>query len=179
MPFSSSDTQRLIKPEVNKPVQQPNAETIKGQKWQNMTLGQYVALRNGVPLGDSKSIRNMLERSLGAGTPAGFWQYWNPLWGYGLGKYVYTPLRKFGPAPVALVLTFVVSGALHDLAATLVTRATTFLLTPWFFIMGLGVVLGHVTRLDYSSRPWLVRATINLTYILGSLALTLLLKAMI
>lgn len=61
---------------------------------QHYTLAQYVALRNGVPLGDGRSLRNMLQRSFGAASFAGFWQQWNPIWGYGLGRYVYAPLRR-------------------------------------------------------------------------------------
>lgn len=49
----------------------------KKQTWQrhNLTLAQHVALRNGVPLGDGTSLRNMLHRSFGAASYAGFWQY--------------------------------------------------------------------------------------------------------
>ncbi len=58
-------------------------------QWQRVRLVQYVYRRNGVPLGDSNSLRNMFIRSFGAGSFARFWQYWNPIFGYGLGKYVY------------------------------------------------------------------------------------------
>ena len=53
------------------------------QTWQrkSLTLSQYVKFRNGVPLGDSQSLSNMLHRSLGAASFAEFWQYWNPIWG--------------------------------------------------------------------------------------------------
>ncbi|MCB0198341.1 MAG: hypothetical protein KDJ65_40755, partial [Anaerolineae bacterium] len=53
------------------------------RQWHSYTLRQYVALRNGVPLGDGRSLRHMLRRSFGAASFAGFWQYWNPIWGYG------------------------------------------------------------------------------------------------
>ncbi len=59
---------------------------LQARPWRSLTLGQYVQHRNGVPLGDGKSLQNMLHRSLGAASFAGFWQYWNPIWGYGLGK---------------------------------------------------------------------------------------------
>lgn len=56
------------------------------QQWHRLTLAQYVHRRNGVPLGDSGSLRNMLIRSFGAGSFGRFWQYWNPIFDYGLGK---------------------------------------------------------------------------------------------
>ncbi len=145
-------------------------------QWQNLTLSQYVYLRNGVPLGDSKSLRNMLHRSLGADSFAGFWQYWNPIWGYGLGKYVYSPLRKILPPSVALIMTFVVSGSIHDLATMAFRQSFAFLFTPWFFLLSIGVVLGRAVGMDVSNYPWWIRASINSTYLVSGLALALIAK---
>jgi hypothetical protein len=146
---------------------------------QRVTLAQYVERRNGVALGAPGSLKNMLARSFGAGTFARFWQYWNPIWGYALGRYVFAPLRKILPPALALILTFTLSGAVHDLAATLVRRAPAFLFTPWFTLMGLAVVAGRAFRLDYGHRPRATRVAINLGIILGCLALTLLAKQQI
>jgi len=142
----------------------------------SLTLAQYVRRRTGVPLGHSDSLRNMLYRSLGASSFAGFWQYWNPIWGYGLGKYVYAPLQRVWPSTIALILTFVISGGLHDLATMAIRWSGAFLFTPWFFFLGVGVVLGRAIGMDLSSRPWLVRAGVNLTYIAVCLAVTLMAK---
>ena len=144
--------------------------------WQGVTLGQYVYLRNGVPLGASGSLRNMLHRSFGAPSFAKFWQYWNPIWGYGLGKYVYSPLGRVLPPAAALIMTFVISGGLHDLATMAVRRSGAFFFTPWFFLLGVGVVLGRAVKMDMSSRPWSMRAGINLIYIVVCLAVTLLIR---
>ncbi len=57
--------------------------------------------------------------------------------------------------------------------------APAFLFTPWFFLLGVGVVLGRSIRLDYSGRPWAVRATINLLYLAASLAAALLGKRLL
>ncbi|MGJ3240728.1 MAG: acyltransferase [Anaerolineae bacterium] len=107
----------------------------------------------------------MLVRSLGAGTFAKFWQYWNPIWGFALGRYIYAPLNRFLPAMVALILTFTISGAIHDLATMLVRGAPAFFFTPWFFLMGVVVVVGRLLKLDYSSRPFLIRVAINLSLV--------------
>lgn len=93
---------------------------IQTNTQRQMSLRDYVQYRNGVPLGASGSLQNMLVRSLGAGTFAKFWQYWNPIWGYALGCYVYEPLKQFLPSSVSLILTFIISGAAHDLATMLV-----------------------------------------------------------
>lgn len=115
----------------------------------------------------------MLVRSLGAGTFAKFWQYWNPIWGYALGRYIYQPLNRFLPAALALILTFTISGAIHDLATTLVRGAPAFFFTPWFFLMGVIVVFGRVLRLDYSSQPFIIRVAINVSLVVVCAMLTL------
>jgi len=73
-------------------------------------------------------------------------------------------------------MTFVVCGALHDLVITAVRRSETFLFTPWFFLLGVGVVFGRAVGMDFSSRPWLIRACVNLTYVGVCLAVTLIAK---
>ena len=138
-----------------------------------MSMTDYVQYRNGVSLGASGSLQNMLVRSLGAGTFAKFWQYWNPIWGYALGRYIYEPLNQFLPASVSLILTFTISGGIHDLATMLVRGVPALLLTPWFFLMGVVVVFGRLIKLDYSAHPFFVRMTINLSLIVACLMLTL------
>ncbi|MBK8904458.1 MAG: hypothetical protein IPM53_24985 [Anaerolineaceae bacterium] len=63
------------------------AENTLARQRQALRLRQYVQLRNGVPLGDSKSLRKMLRGSLGAASFAAFWQYWNPIWGFTTGQF--------------------------------------------------------------------------------------------
>ena len=141
-----------------------------------LTLAQYVQRRNGVPLGHADSLKNMLYRSFGASSFAIFWQYWNPIWGYGLGKYIHIPLRRFLPAGLALVLTFVVSGGIHDLVVMALRQSFVFLLTPWFFLLGLGVLLGKAMKMDLSKYSWLARAVVNLAYILLCLKLAVMIR---
>jgi hypothetical protein len=130
-----------------------------------LTLADYVKKRNGVPLGASESLRNMLSRSLGAETFAIFWQFWNPIWGYYLGKFIFKPLKGILPQALALIITFAVSGFIHDLAIMLLKKKFTLLLTPWFLFMGLVVVLGELIGINYSKFPWIIRALINIVII--------------
>lgn len=138
-----------------------------------MSMTDYVQYRNGVPLGASGSLQNMLIRSLGAGTFAKFWQYWNPIWGYTLGRYVYEPLNRFLPSSVSLILTFIISGGFHDFATMLVRGAPVFLFTPWFFLMGVVVVFGRLLKLDYSNQAFRVRVAMNATSILVCLMMAI------
>lgn len=158
-----------------------NQKEIKIPKHQSqgLTLAQYVELRNGVPLGHSDSLRNMLSRSFGAGSFAEFWQYWNPIWGYGLGKYIYAPLQQVLPAILALIMTFIISGGIHDLVTMAVSRSITFFFTPWFFLLGIGVAVGRAVRMDLSNRPWLFRVAVNLTYLVVGIAMTILAKRLL
>ncbi|MCA0931297.1 hypothetical protein LCM02_02460 [Lutimonas saemankumensis] len=134
-------------------------------------MSDYVKRRNGVPLGDSNSLRNMLSRSLGAGKFSIFWQYWNPIWGFYLGKYIFKPLKLILPQALSVIITFVVCGFIHDLAIMLLKREFTLLLTPWFLFMGTSLVLSDYARIDYSKYPWIVRAGINLIIISSCLLL--------
>ena len=147
--------------------------TIQTNIRKQMSLTDYVQYRTGVPLGASGSLQNMLVRSLGAGTFAKFWQYWNPIWGYELGRYVYAPLNQFLPASVSLILTFLISGGIHDLVTMLVSGAPAFLFAPWFFLMGIVVVFGRLLKLDYSNQAFRVRVAINVTFILVCLMIAI------
>lgn len=139
----------------------------------SLSLSQYIIYRNGVPAGARGGIRNMFYRSFGAPTFAGFWRHWNPVFSYGLGRYIYSPLKRVMPSALALVATFAFCGALHDLVTIAARGAPAFLFTPWFFLLGTGVVLGRAMGVDLSGRPWLVRAAVNLAYLSTCLAITL------
>jgi hypothetical protein len=80
------------------------------------------------------------------------------------------------PAPFALLATFVVSGAIHDLVTAAGRGSAAFLFIPWFFFLGLGVLLGEVLTMDTSSWAWPARAAVNLVYLTGCLVLALVLK---
>lgn len=137
-----------------------------------VSLTAYVKRRNGVALGAPGSMGNMLMRSLGAGSFDVFWHHWNPIWGYYLSRRVMKPLSARLPVGLAQLLTFAVSGALHDVAITLVKWDFTFVLTPWFSLMGIIVVMTKLTGISYHKQIWLLRAWINLSIIAGSLAIT-------
>ena len=129
------------------------------------TLSEYVRARNGVALGAPGSLQNMLRRSLGAGSFAAFWRYWNPIWGYYLSRLVMRPLARLLPTRLAILLTFVVSGAVHDLVVSLIRRETTIFLTPWFAMMGFVVVALDALGITYYPLSRTTRAMVNLLLI--------------
>ena len=141
-----------------------------------MTLADYVRRRNGLPLGAPGSLRAMLHRSFGARSFDGFWQHWNPIFGYYLGTRVFVPLKRVTPAYVALLLTFVFTGIIHDAVTMLVRKDIAFLFTPWFLFLGLGlgVVVAKVIRMDVGAYPWPFRAALHSCYLAASLGLAFL-----
>lgn len=100
-----------------------------------------------------------------------FWQFWNPIWGFYLGKYIFKPLKLILPQALSLIITFVVCGFIHDLAIMLLKWKFNLLLTPWFLCMVGVVILIDYAKIDYSKFPWIVRAGINISIILACLFL--------
>ena len=138
------------------------------KRHRQLTLAQYVKRRNGVALGGKGALGKMFKRSFGSGTFEGFWRYWNPLWGYFLAKWFFIPLKNFLPTALAVMITFAISGALHDLAVILLTKKISYLITLWFSVMGVFLVLLTSLNVNYEKAHFIVRATINLSIIVLS-----------
>ena len=138
-----------------------------------ISLSEYVKKRNGVALGASGSMGNMLKRSLGANSFYLFWQYWNPIWGYYLSCKIMKPLSRLFPIWLAIIITFTISGALHDLAVTIVKWRFTFFFTPWFTLMGFIVLATKRFRISYKEYHWVIRASINTALVIVCLVLTI------
>ena len=104
-------------------------------------------------------------RSLGAGNFFTFWKYWNPIWSYYLGKYIFKPLKNILPPAVSLMLTFVFCGFIHDVVIMLIRWDFVLIFTPWFLIMSVSLVISESINLDYSKLAWIYRALINIAII--------------
>ena len=137
-----------------------------------VSLAQYVKKRNGVPLGGNGSMKNMLSRAFGASSFPVFWHYWNPIWGYYLSRNVMRPLASFLPIYLATLITFLVSGALHDIAVSIVKWKAVLFFTPWFGLMGMVVIVSKRAGVTYGKISWPFRALINVSFILLSLGVT-------
>ena len=130
-----------------------------------MNLSEYVHKRNGVSLGSSGSMNNMLDRSFGAKSFRGFWRYWNPIFGYYLNRFIYSPLLRIVPDHVALVLTFLVCGLIHDIVTMAVRGSFAFFFVPWFLLLGLAVVFDEKCNLNQTNRSKLFRVLVNVFYL--------------
>ena len=137
-----------------------------------MRLSEYVKKRNGVPIGHSKSLKNNLQRSLGAKNFSTFWNFWNPIFGYYLGTKIFKPLKKLFPIALAVILTFSFCGLIHDLVTTLVRGKLSLFFSVWFLLMGTTVTISNYFYYDLSKKEWIFRAFINLTIIGMCLFLT-------
>lgn len=141
-----------------------------------ITLSEYIKKRNGVALGNSKSLRNNLYRSLGSKNFSTFWKYWNPIFGYYLGKYIFKPLKILFPVTIAFLLTFIFCGLIHDAVTTLVRGEISIFFTIWFLFMGIAVLITKFFNHNFSRQNWFIRAVINLTIIGICLLLTIFIK---
>ncbi len=139
---------------------------------QKISLSRYVYRRNGVKLGHKSSLFNMLVNAFGAPSFYQFWLYWNPVWGYYLGRYIMRPLSKRLPSFIALILTFAVSGLLHDVAVSLIKMNFVFIFTPWFMIMGAIAVLSKHYSNILSNSHFIVCSVINLIILCSSFYLS-------
>ncbi|MBU2970865.1 acyltransferase [Pseudoalteromonas sp. C2R02] len=137
-----------------------------------LSLSQYVKRRNGVPLGSSGSLFNMLQRSLGAGSFSEFWRYWNPIWGYYLGRFIFSPLKSLFPTSIALVFTFTFSGFLHDLIVSLIKREMELVITPWFLLIGISIVITEYFSFKYIQLNFYGCAIINISFLTGTFILS-------
>ncbi len=122
----------------------------------------------------------MLTRSFGAGSPAEFWRYWNPVYGHILHYRCYRPLRRWFARGPALLLTFAGSGfLLHDLPFGWWLRVlkTGSLPLPfvslWFVLIGTGVLLAEALGISYDNKRLGVRIVLNSLAILLPLTIAL------
>ncbi len=142
--------------------------TARGRR---LTFAQYLRFRLGAS-GGRAAWFNFFIKPFGASSFAGFWRQWNPVYGYFLYYYSYRPLSRVMPRVPAMLITFAACGLLlHDVPAWLFARR---LLAPGatiaFGLFGLGAVLSEVFHMDLSRRSFLVRASVNLSYLAGCCA---------
>lgn len=138
---------------------------------QKLTLNDYVRKRNGVPMSAPGSFRNNMYRAWGAASFAGFWRSWNPIFGYYLARFIFIPLKHWLPSWLALILTFAVSGLIHDMVTMLVSAEFRLFFTLWFVLMAVWLVLSEHLKLQYGGLPWWGRMLLNLLQITAAFAL--------
>lgn len=140
------------------------------------TLARFVMRRTGTG-GQSKQLWNLLVRPFAAKSFSDFWRLWNPFYGYYLFYYCYKPLRRVVARPLAELATFAVSGFfLHDLALMAARRTVAVpYLTIWFVLAGAIAIVAERLHMDTSKLPFAVRCAINLTYLLATMTVVVIL----
>ena len=103
---------------------------------QSLGWRDYAARRTGLPVGSRGELRQNLYRAFTASSFGRFWQIWNPLFGFYLQLWLYRPLQRRLPQSLALWLTFVGNGMLHDAVTMLVRQDAAWFFTPWFALIG-------------------------------------------
>ncbi|MCI4669571.1 MAG: hypothetical protein MRZ79_15660 [Bacteroidia bacterium] len=99
---------------------------------------------------------------------ARFWQNWNPLFSYFLLYYCYKPLKKYLPKALASWTTFILSGAIHDLAASLMLGRPYFLFSLTFSFFGLFVIIENALKIRLPSKFGFLKVAYHISLILIS-----------
>jgi hypothetical protein len=133
----------------------------------DLTYNEYERRRLGRPATQWAGVVTMVYRSFGAASFGRFWRYWNPLFSYYLYYKCYRPLAQVLPRSLAVVLTFAVSGTVHDLAASFLLGQVYVLFLPVFAFFGVLVVIEEAFRLDLTWASVPFRAVIHATLIAG------------
>lgn len=148
-----------------------SAAPMAGHRRRRLTFRQYLDHRLGKRGGRERWF-NFFIRPFGARSFAEFWRLWNPVYGYFLAYFVYRPLARWTPRPLATLITFLACGfLLHDVPAWVFSRRV---LPPGgtiaFLLFGVVAVASEALGMDLSSWPAWGRAVTNLAYLLGCIA---------
>jgi len=132
-----------------------------------MNRTDYLRRKTGYRSTEWGRIVYMTRQSFTAPTFRAFWQNWNPLWSYYLTYKVYAPLRNYLPDGLALLLTFSISGFLHDVAAMAVLGRPFFLFTLLFSVFGLCVLAEAWSGFSLRKKANWIRVLYHLILLVG------------
>jgi hypothetical protein len=141
-----------------------------------MTLEEYTYYRTGSTK-VSLIIRNMFFKPFVSSSFRSFWKYWNPSWGYFLLFYCYKPIKTVFPHWAALMITFLISGLVHDMIYILpmMMNEVEFVfpfITVWFLILSIGILLTEYLQIDFNKTNLKFRPIFHLAYLVGTFILT-------
>lgn len=136
-----------------------------------LTWPDYAKRRNGLAVGSKGELRQNLRRAFTASSFGRFWQIWNPLFGFYLQKFIYRPLQRWCSKPLALWLTFVGNGLLHDVVTMLARWDVAFFFIPWFSLLGAVVIIESQFQWQLRASPTFLRIFYHVALLLGSATL--------
>lgn len=137
---------------------------------------EYAGRRTGLPVGSRGQLRQNLYRAFTATSAGRFWQIWNPLFGFYLQQWLYRPLQRYLPKSLALWLTFVGNGVLHDTVTMLVRQDLALFFTPWFALIGAYVCLENQLGFRLTVAKPQLAFCYHCSYLVGSAGLAALLQ---
>ena len=82
------------------------------------------------------------------------------------------PLSLVLSTKLATLLTFTISGAIHDLAISIAKQELYVFFTPWFTVMGLYTLIEIKLKLEFETKSWLLNASLNLVIMTVCFGLT-------
>lgn len=141
-----------------------------------MTLEEYTYYRTGSTT-LRVIVRNMFFKPFVSSSFRTFWKYWNPSWGYFLLFYCYKPIKTFFPHWVCLILTFIISGLLHDMIyiVPMMMNEVEFVfpfVTVWFLIISIGILLTEYLQINFDKTAPMVRPMFHVSFLVGTFILT-------
>jgi len=143
---------------------------------QSLGWRDYAARRTGLPVGSRGELRQNLYRAFTASSFGRFWQIWNPLFGFYLQLWLYRPLQRRLPQALALWLTFIGNGLLHDAVTMLVRQDFALFFTPWFALMGAVVLVEKRIGFRLSAGSPVLAICYHSTLLVGAAALSTLVR---
>lgn len=141
-----------------------------------MNLEEYTYYRTGSSK-VSLIIRNMFLRPFVSSSFKSFWKYWNPSWGYFLLFYCYKPVKSVLPHWVALIITFLISGLIHDIIyiVPMMINQIRFIfpfITVWFLIISIGILVTEYLHINFNKVSLMFRPAFHFGYLSGTFVLT-------
>lgn len=141
-----------------------------------MNLEEYTYYRTGSTK-VSVIVRNMFFKPFVTTSFKEFWKYWNPTWGYYLLFYSYKPLRTIFPAWFAFIVTFLISGLVHDIIyiIPMMMKEIRFVfpfITVWFLLISIGILVTEYLHINFDKINASFRPVLHLGYLIGTFVLT-------
>src|SRR3954454_9350235 len=91
----------------------PPAQDVAGNRREPIAFPSYLEQRLGRGSAWQQGWR-VLVRPFYAGSVTEFWRLWNPVWSWCLHEWVYAPVSRVVPRPLAVMVTFTASGLVHN-----------------------------------------------------------------
>ena len=147
-----------------------------------MSVEEYIEYRIGT-LNPMIAFRRIFTKPFMAKSLRKFWWYWNPGYGYFLLFYCYRPLRSFFSHSLALIITFLICGFLHDILYLIPMaimdggKIPLPFVTSWFLFISIGILISEYARIDFKNIRPEIRLVIHLAFLAITFASTVFLSS--